>query len=294
MKKDGTKLIPLTEMKDLPVLVAVRMSLSFPILLSAVPLYAVDFSLKRNQTNDPTSTRLGERCWFSDGGICSNFPIHFFDGPLPRWPTFGISLDTPNPEHPEAVWMPDSNAKGVLPRWNHFDESRPTSFVAAILATAMGWRDSLQMRLPAFRDRIVHIRLPDSLGGLHLDMTKPMICQLVDYGANAGETILKTFKASEHVWARYRSTMCTLQRFGERFGNAYRHPVPQDQTIWPTITDPKRASPNHYEMSSHQHARACTETENFVRLTESWSSSNTFCDRHAPHPEPELRAVPKP
>lgn len=32
--------------------------------------------------------------WFSDGGICSNFPIHFFDGWLPTRPTFAINLAT--------------------------------------------------------------------------------------------------------------------------------------------------------------------------------------------------------
>jgi hypothetical protein len=32
--------------------------------------------------------------WFSDGGICSNFPIHFFDSWLPRRPTFGVNLTT--------------------------------------------------------------------------------------------------------------------------------------------------------------------------------------------------------
>lgn len=30
--------------------------------------------------------------WFSDGGIASNFPIHFFDQWLPQRPTFGITL----------------------------------------------------------------------------------------------------------------------------------------------------------------------------------------------------------
>jgi hypothetical protein len=61
---------PLPDPRDMPVVVAVRMSLSFPILLSAIPLYAVDWS------RDPSGKRP-ERCWFSDGGICSNFPIYF-------------------------------------------------------------------------------------------------------------------------------------------------------------------------------------------------------------------------
>ena len=69
---------------DLPILVGVRMSLSFPFLLSAVPLYAPSY-----KTGAKAELR---KCWFSDGGITSNFPIHFFDGPLPSRPTFGINL----------------------------------------------------------------------------------------------------------------------------------------------------------------------------------------------------------
>src|SRR5216683_1620455 len=83
-------LLPLPEMRDLPIIVAIRMSLSFPILLCAVPLYAIDFTLQRNFKKPKSEPTLAERCWFSDGGISSNFPIHFFDSPLPRWPTFGI------------------------------------------------------------------------------------------------------------------------------------------------------------------------------------------------------------
>ncbi len=55
-------------------------------LLSAVPLYL----LKPGRQGGIEKDFL--KCWFSDGGICSNFPIHFFDAPLPRWPTFGINL----------------------------------------------------------------------------------------------------------------------------------------------------------------------------------------------------------
>ncbi len=53
----------------MPVVVAVRMSLNFPLLLSAVPLHAIDFSRVKEED------RRLERCWFSDGGISSNFPV---------------------------------------------------------------------------------------------------------------------------------------------------------------------------------------------------------------------------
>jgi hypothetical protein len=58
----------------LPITVAARMSLSFPLLISAVPLYARDFTLR-----EPREQQVPRRCLFSDGGLTSNFPIHFFD-----------------------------------------------------------------------------------------------------------------------------------------------------------------------------------------------------------------------
>ncbi|HYE99877.1 MAG TPA: patatin-like phospholipase family protein, partial [Planctomycetota bacterium] len=73
---------PLPPMRDLPVIVAMRMSLSFPLLIGAVPLHAVDAD---------SGATVPEPVWFSDGGIASNFPVHFFDSPLPGWPTFAIN-----------------------------------------------------------------------------------------------------------------------------------------------------------------------------------------------------------
>ena len=57
---------------DLPILSGVRMSLSFPFLLSAVPLYAANVLKKRED-----GKFLLERCWFSDGGLVSDFRYTF-------------------------------------------------------------------------------------------------------------------------------------------------------------------------------------------------------------------------
>ncbi|HWW77034.1 MAG TPA: hypothetical protein VNZ44_16655, partial [Pyrinomonadaceae bacterium] len=115
--------------KDLPVVLATRMSLSFPVLISMVPLYTISqkafkVRVRCHVRDEPDPDREGETrekvvfsgwvndewhtCmgderlrlrpedlqhnWFSDGGICSNFPIHFFDAWLPTRPTFGVTL----------------------------------------------------------------------------------------------------------------------------------------------------------------------------------------------------------
>ena len=59
---------------DLPIVFCARMSLSFPVLLQAVPLLR-----KRFIHGDGLREGALElaRVWFSDGGLTSNFPIHF-------------------------------------------------------------------------------------------------------------------------------------------------------------------------------------------------------------------------
>lgn len=80
---------------DLPVIVATRLSLSFPLLLCALPLYTiVPNQVVTDVTKlcvylEKTDLKLN---WFSDGGIASNFPIQFFDAWLPTRPSFGVNL----------------------------------------------------------------------------------------------------------------------------------------------------------------------------------------------------------
>lgn len=84
----------LPDSNDLPIVVAMRMSLSFPLLISAIPLYTIKQSALQKEGELIVKEDLLQKNWFSDGGICSNFPIHFFDNWLPTHPTFAINLAT--------------------------------------------------------------------------------------------------------------------------------------------------------------------------------------------------------
>ena len=86
--EDGLELRRLPEMRHLPIIVAVRMSLSFPVLFSAVPVWSVDYSLPRNRRRNVEPR--AERCWFSDGGISMNFPLRLFDEIGRERPLFGL------------------------------------------------------------------------------------------------------------------------------------------------------------------------------------------------------------
>lgn len=191
-KPCGLREIPRPE--DFPVLLAARMSLSFPLLLSAIPLWAIN-------EEDPKGPRF-QRCWFSDGGISSNFPMHLFDGFVPRWPTFGISLDPPfeGQTEPAVVTLPEAYSDGCGERWNGFAEqpsaaSRFGGFLSAIASTMQNWNDNSLARMPGVRDRIARIKLRSDLGGMNLNMDDVAIRDVADAGKRAADKLSSRFVA---------------------------------------------------------------------------------------------------
>lgn len=244
--KTGSKeLRRLPDPSALPVIVGVRMSLSFPVLLSAVPLYAVDYTDPANAAED-----LAEPCWFSDGGICSNLPIDFFDGPLPTRPTFGISLRPPAANQPPpmvdkttidetaeatAVFLPRHNKSGMNDNWTRFPgegSGAMSGFLWAVFDAMQSWADNQLCRAPGYRDRIAWVSHSSEEGGLNLDMKPAVISSLARRGKHAGKTLRKHFtERSErstgaptgwenHLWIRYRSSLGALQEYIRRMGSA--------------------------------------------------------------------------
>lgn len=217
---------PLPDPENLPVVVATRMSLSFPILLCAVPLHAIDY---KRGLEAGSKFRLPDPCWFSDGGLCSNFPLHFFDSPLPGRPTFSIDLvdaaedprkkkkkrcsgpvQEPDPKDASLQpRMPQSNGADIRETWSYFDTEAPFpgvptpapksdasrlfGFIGALIGTMQNWTDTTQSRLPGYRDRIVTVPLSPIEGGLNLDMPAQRIKNLGDRGEVAAEELCKHF-----------------------------------------------------------------------------------------------------
>jgi predicted acylesterase/phospholipase RssA len=178
----------LTQPDDLPVVVAVRMSLSFPMLLSAIEMHATDYEKK---------DKALESCWFSDGGISSNFPIHFFDSPLPQRPTFGLDLGLMQSHHTERVYFTKDNNQLRLPSWRRFSERGAlgalSGFFVAVFNTASDWSQESLSGLPGFRDRIGLIRLKAEEGGLNLAMPAQRITDLSGLGREAGKEFVRRF-----------------------------------------------------------------------------------------------------
>ena len=187
---DPTGFLRLPEPRDLPVVVAVRMSLSFPVLLSAVPLYAVRYR------KDMPPVATPEVCWFTDGGVGSNFPIHFFDAPLPGRPTFGLDLGHADQEDATRVVFPATNSQARLMDWRRLsgdDAGMLAQFLSALVGVAKDWNHDTLSHMPGFRDRIGLIRLTPEEGGLNLSMPPQRIRRLTAFGQEAGREFVRRF-----------------------------------------------------------------------------------------------------
>jgi hypothetical protein len=261
------------DINELPVIIGTRMSLSFPVLLSGIPLY----------TASDDRTVLYQH-WFSDGGIGSNFPIHFFDTWLPNRPTFGLNLT------PAA--KPDSVA---LAGPRRAEISSMAAFLAQVLDTMQNWRDTMQAELPGFSDRIRDIELEGNEGGMNLNMTSGTIEGLIEKGEEAGNYLRDTFSLEQHRFTRFLTFMQMMdlglrgpQGSGgviEKF-QSFRADLekgPPEGTLW------LKGHGNEWCLN------AAKETENLLAATEGWGPAPKvpFSDNDEPTPTPVMRVTPR-
>lgn len=216
---------------DMPVLLAIRLSLSVPVLLSSFPLYRYDWSLRLNSEQQ----KIPQVCWFSDGGISINFPIHLFDHIFPSRPTFGISLDkfdpcrhepdSDNGDNTNRIYLPTSARQGMtvpiraIKNW--------FEFLTSTFSVAQNWQDNAQMVLPGYRERIVRVALKPEEGGFNLTMTAPQIKKLTTIGADAGKEICTKFNFDEHRWRRLLSAYAAIEDMLEELATEYYNSDPE-------------------------------------------------------------------
>ena len=263
----------------LPVVVATRMSLSFPLLLSAVPLWAIDFGTRAEE-------KVYERCWFSDGGITSNFPVHFFDAPIPRWPTFAINLAPRTPRYHEegqSIYLARTNKGGILEWWSPFDDL--PGFLKSILNTMQNWRDNMLLRLPGQRDRIAHVLLGEDEGGLNLSMEESTITAIAGRGAEAGRALRERFNWRNHKWVRYLSFMTALEDALQRWEHAYDESRELAEATTPL--------PSYRASSSERAAMRDASLAFLAHVRQNFGTGPFRRTRRRPRPEPVLRAMQK-
>src|SRR6185295_5614070 len=182
------------------------------------------------------------------------------------------------------VQFPVTAGAEVAPTWTPIPNV--FSFVAAILNTMQNWVDNTQMRLPGYRDRVVHVQLDSSEGGINLNMPTDLIETLMRRGKEAGRK-LAGFNWDAHRWTRYRTTMEQLQRRLERMAKSYRAGFRSFLAEYDSDQKPYRRSATWKQF-------ALDSTDALMGVIEDWAkdTKHQFLDE-APRPETELRIGPK-
>jgi len=313
---------------SLPVVVAARMSLSFPALICAVRLYEQHFMPKSadadprrvedepagdsaplsetpdglttgGSTNAPEGANYEMRpCWFTDGGVSSNFPLHMFDAPMPRWPTFAIDLVYPPEDAPKSatpVFLPTGNDQGWRPRYNTIDKEGGLetmgAFLFGIIGTMQNWRDLLQGRAPGHRDRIVQVEVAANEGGMNLNMGDDPLRTLAEKGELAGKT-LEQFDFENHFWVRYRNLQSSIERYGLAMHRSLEVAPPGAEAAYDRARSGTASRKKPYPLTVAQAKEASRRLNKLLEEMELWEDWDDSLAKGAPNPPPSLRISP--
>jgi predicted acylesterase/phospholipase RssA len=319
--------VPFPLADDVPVIVATRMSLSFPVLISAVPLYAVDFThpdsrdagtaLSSWHRDHPEATVQEAKAavpgpkfevnWFSDGGIASNLPVHFFDSPLPARPTFAVDLAPFPPgmnkdttDEAKNTLLPVVNQGGLNRRWTRWDLTglgSVRSFARSILDTARGWVDEAQLVMPGYRDRIVTIYHDHAEGGMNLTMEDDVVKALVERGEAGAAKLVDRFVRGDgwdnHRWIRFRTSTAGLDGWLAGFQRGYDELSPGAKPYADFAGPAAAADLPSYALNGGRRAAVNLRTDALLTLAATWQKPPADAFTHgSPRPRPVLRLVP--
>nr|NLI50664.1 hypothetical protein [Propionibacterium sp.] len=288
-------LAPLPDPDHLPIVVGVRMSLSFPLLFSAIPLVAVRWR------SDGAAEFVTN--WFTDGGLCANLPVHFFDRPLATRPTFAIDLQSTGSRvaTPEAgSYLPQENNAGLSRTWTSWTTTDPGglgAFVGAMVETWQGWVDNEALRMPGYRDRVVTIYSTADEGGMNLNMESGTVTALADRGEAAAAKLVAKFAGpfgaapntgfDNHRWVRLRAALAGVSDWLEDFAEDLDRPAAGAALTHRQLLAAGEDGLPSYGEGSLAQVRALAE-----ELTRLAASPTEGVTRGAPNPRGHLRLVP--
>jgi hypothetical protein len=303
-QRKGLRRLP--DAEHLPVIVATRLSLSFPLLISAMPLYTVNRADPRNQgayrrRDDPTNpgALVFARLWFTDGGFCSNFPVQLFDSALPSRPTFAINLGTfpagrePDPDQTKNIEWARTNNSGLLPPYTEIPEQGVgalAGFASAAFNTARNWQDSSHLDQPGYRDRIVRVLQTKDEGGMNLRMQRDTITGLATRGQRAAEVMVEQFATphyahgatgwDNHRWVRYRALLSVLPAWAASYKRGA------------AVLDIDPDAPPAYKLTGPEQALAAKISASLDDLADAFADADEDLVRRltdAPRPRGRLR-----
>ena len=202
--------------------------------------------------------------------------------------------------------MPRSHGSGILEWWNRFDEAEGGAsllgFLGAIANAAQNWMDNMQLAIPGYRDRVVHVSLRETEGGTNLNMPSHVIEELAERGRHAGRMLVARFGSAathedlawdRHRWVRLRSTMAALEETLTELCDVYRSSSPGDRSYRELVTEAGGATRTGYPWKNQDQCRFALEAlDDLCQLVTPWGDPPQSFQEGAPRPQPDMRLRP--
>jgi hypothetical protein len=208
------------------------------------------------------------------------------------------------------VYLPEGSGGGLLEWWYRYpddDFGKLKSFGESIVRTMQNHTDEAQMRVPGYRDRVVHVSTSDLEGGMNLNMPTPVVNALTARGRAAARRLVARFARppqhpgdlswDSHRWTRYRSSMAAIAALLNQVKTVYQaKPEPGSDPTYKELVERALGDPPR----AYRFKRAAQRTlaEGFTGAIIG-AADVTVAARPedlaegAPKPEPEARIVPR-
>lgn len=296
--------MPLPEPGDLPVVFALRLSMSIPFIMSSIPLYRVNRIRQKGRVRWQMS-----KSWISGAGLAGNFHVHSFDRPLPVWPTFGIHVAPVGGESEgygdkkKGIWVQNLINQQGPSLWlgfNHFQ-----SFLKAAFNVTGIYEDRLLLQTPGFKERMAVVKIAQSQSGLFAELDKETCDHLVNLGENAARQLAERYTKERstsnstswdaHRWIRYRNAMAMFEKKLIEFKATYNDVHEDEDTYDHLIMRSAEVPPDAYRWSdTGQRNHALRVTNQLLDFISRWQQDQrTFSSGDMPSPEPEMRIEPR-
>ena len=174
------------------------------------------------------SRRAAQVHWFCEGRVTAGIDVGHHDALLPRWPSFGLTVDRLPGGAPlgREVGLADGLAewRDLPPQDGHPHRlpwrAVPTSsaFVRALFDAATGWGEVVQAQQPGLRGRSASVRLSDIETANGVFLGQAQILQLAMRGYHAGAELRTRFtgpdgevdqqtQTDRYRWIRLRAAL---------------------------------------------------------------------------------------
>jgi hypothetical protein len=165
--------------------------------------------------------------------------------------------------------------------------------------------DEAQMRVPGYRDRVVHVSFTKDEGGMNLSMPSEVIVALTSRGQHAAAALVDRFASppaepgglswDSHRWTRFRSALAALAELTTLVDRGYGATPEAGEKTYAQLS--ARADDEHPAAYRWVRRAQRQAGENLVADVQASAealraASPTTLDEGAPRPRPAVRLAP--